>query len=297
MLTEPPAQSRIFECVPNVSVGRDHSLVAQFALACGPSLLDKHFDPDHDRSVFTLAALSIDPLQAAVRSLALAVAESVDLRQHGGVHPRIGALDVVPFVALSESDRDQAEAVEAARSFGDWIASTLHVPVFLYDQADRLGRTLPSVRAECFRGRSPDFGPNSPHRTLGAVAVGARRPLVALNCILNTGKLAVAQSIAHEIRERDGGLVGVRALGLYLEGRGVAQVSMNLVDLSQTGVTEVIEGVEVLAALNGVMIDEIELVGLIPQSERGRWSEAFQQRCGIGEDRTVEWCLSRQREH
>ncbi len=178
--------------MPNVSEGRDPEVLDALATACGVALLDLHVDADHHRSVFTLAG---DDTPEALRSLALAVAERVDLTRHAGVHPRLGALDVVPFVALDGHAR--ADAIDAARAFGAWAAETLAVPVFFYDDADVTARTLPVTRRDSFHARAPDVGPARPHPTLGAIAVGARAPLVAVNCELARDDLRLARAIAH----------------------------------------------------------------------------------------------------
>src|SRR5262249_27995209 len=160
------------------------------------------------------------------------------IEHHEGVHPRLGALDVLPFVSLSPTKAEREHAADAARSFARWWASAYDVPVFLYDDADPEGRDLPHARTHAFRTRMPDFGPEAPHAQLGASAVGARRPLVAINLMLVTRDADAARRVARAMRERDGGLPGVRALGFLLEGAGRAQVSLNLVDLDRTGVQE-----------------------------------------------------------
>ena len=177
----------MLECVANVSEGRDPAVLAALTNACGDALLDLHADADHNRSVFTLAGPGREDAAAAATGLAAAVAERVSLVGHAGVHPRLGALDVVPFVALEDSDAARAAAAVHARAFGIWWAERFAVPVFFYDDADAARRDLPSVRRDAFRARSPDCGPQEPHPRLGATAVGARRPLVAINCELATG--------------------------------------------------------------------------------------------------------------
>jgi glutamate formiminotransferase len=240
-------------------------------------------DRDHHRSVFTLAG---DDVAAAVRSLAGAVAAHVDLAAHEGVHPRLGALDVVPFVALAGSTGD--DAVAAARDFGAWIAEVSGVPVFFYDHADPRGRSLPETRRDAFATRRPDMGPAHPHPSLGAVAVGARDPLVAVNCELTRDDLALARRIAAQVRERDGGLAGVRALGLHLESVGRAQVSMNLVALERTGVQDACRAVDALARDAGDAVARVELVGLLPAAELARCDDEFLAWSDLGPDHTIE---------
>lgn len=276
----------MLECVPNVSEGRDGDTVESFARACGPALLDVHVDPDHHRSVLTLAAPSPAPVEEAVRALARAVADHLDLRGHDGVHPRLGALDVVPFVALD--DTPTAMAVTAAREFAAWVGTTLDLPAFVYGDADPDRRTLPQVRADAFTRRAPDFGPSEPHPRLGAVAIGARPPLVAVNVELASSELELAKTIARELRERDGGLPGVRALGFPVGSRGRVQVSMNLVDLDATGIEAACAEVRSRARAAGTSVARIELVGLVPEGEYERTSAAFRQWSGIGRDQTIE---------
>ena len=177
----------MLECVVNISEGRRPEVVAAVAAATGAALLDVHSDPDHNRSVLTLAGPPGDLVEAAL-ALARAAVERIDLPGHDGVHPRLGAVDVVPFVPLSADGPDGLEAAgDVARAWGAQVAADLGVPVFLYGAADPAGRTLPEARRTAFRGRRPDFGPGEPHPTAGAMAVGARPILVALNCELGAG--------------------------------------------------------------------------------------------------------------
>jgi glutamate formiminotransferase len=273
----------VLECVPNVSEGRDRARLDALSRACGDALLDRHDDVDHHRAVFTLAGRST---VAGVRALAHAVADHVDVRAHDGVHPRFGALDVVPFVALDDATRDEAR--KSARAFGAWIAAELAVPVFFYDAADDARRSLPDARRDAFRTRGPDVGPATPHPSMGAVAVGARAPLVAVNCELASDDVGVARAIARAVRERDGGLPGVRALGLALGSVARTQVSMNLVDLPRTGLEAACRAVERLAGDAGTSVVRVELVGLLPAAELARCSDEFREWSGIGPDRTIE---------
>jgi glutamate formiminotransferase len=273
----------VLECVPNVSEGRDRAVLDAISASCGRALLDRHVDADHHRSVFTLAG---DDVLGAVRSLARTVAGQVDVRRHVGVHPRFGALDVVPFVALAGSNR--RDAVHAARAFAAWAAEELALPVFLYDAADAEARSLPEARRDAFAVRAPDLGPREPHPRLGSVAVGAREPLVAVNCELASDDVAVARAIATLVRERDGGLPGVRALGLHLASIGRAQVSMNLVALDRSGVQDACRAVDALAHEHGTAVARVELVGLLPASELARCDDEFRAWSGLGPDDTIE---------
>jgi len=265
----------MLECVANVSEGRDLAVLRALAEHCGPALLDVHTDADHHRSVFTLAGPERCDAAPAARKLAAAVASHVSIARHVGVHPRIGALDVVPFVSLDGTEVERAQASEAARDFGRWWAESHAVPVFLYDEADPGRRDLPHIRRHAFKTRQPDFGPGAPHPTLGATAVGARRPLVAINLLLVTRDVAVARQIARDVRERDGGLRGVRALGFLLESERRPQVSLNLVELDRTGIEEACLAVRELARRAGTDVASVELVGLAPRASLDRCSDEF----------------------
>lgn len=270
----------------NVSEGRRHHVLDALAAACGPALLDLHVDPDHHRSVFTLAAADAGATEAAVRRLATVAAEDLSLEGHDGVHPRLGVVDVVPFVALGPTPPDIA--VAAARAFARWLGTTLHVPAFLYGAADPEGRTLPEVRRDAFTRRAPDAGPREPHPRLGATAVGARPPLVALNVELDRDDLPLARLVARAIRERDGGMAGVRALGLRLESRAHTQVSMNLVDLDATGVEPATTAVRHQLEAAGARVSRVELVGLVPAAALDGCSAKFLEWSGISSAQTIE---------
>jgi glutamate formiminotransferase len=265
----------VLECVANVSEGRNMDLLRTLAEACGPALIDVHADADHHRSVFTLAGPGPRDACEAVRALAAAVADGATLVGHEGEHPRFGVLDVVPFVALGGTNAERLQAADEARAFGKWWAEHHKVPVFLYDDADPEGRDLPHARTHAFKARQPDYGPPAPHPELGATAAGARRPLIAINCILVTRDVSVARRIARMLRERDGGLRGVRALGFYLPEAARAQVSMNLTDMDRTGVQDACLHVRDLAVELGSDVASIELVGLMPRRELDRCSDDF----------------------
>jgi glutamate formiminotransferase len=301
---KPIRSSPVLECVVNISEGRRPDVVQAIAAACGPALLDVHTDSDHHRSVLTLAGRP-DVVGEAALALARTAVGRIDLSGHAGVHPRLGAVDVVPFVPLPSAGppaRTDAGASglmvagEVARAWGQRAADELGVPVFLYGSADPEGRSLPEVRRGAFQERRPDFGPAEPHPTAGAMAVGARPILVALNCELAAGaggrdlgaELAVARTVARAVRERDGGLPGVRALGFDLASKGRAQVSMNLVDLAATGVETACEAVRREAHRQGRSITAVELVGLLPAAELERCSREFVDWSGLSPDQTIE---------
>jgi glutamate formiminotransferase len=277
----------------NVAEGRDRATLRALARECGAALLDVHTDADHHRTVFTLAGPGDADAIPAARALAIAVAARVVVTGNDGVHPRLGALDVVPFVGLGETDAERADAVRAAREFGAWWAETHDVPVFLYDDADPSGRDLPRTRREAFTTRSPDFGPNAPHPALGATAVGARRPLVAINVWLASDDLGIARRIAAAVRERDGGLPGVRALGLPVGAH--VQVSMNLVDLPRTGIETAVTAVRERARTESATVASVELVGLVPRRELNRCSAEFLRWAGLDGDLAVEDRIGRGR--
>lgn len=272
---------RWLECVPNVSEGRDPAVVDRLAgvLADTPgvALLDVHRDAVHHRAVFTCIG-EAQALQAGIVRLVGAAIESIDLRRHRGAHPRIGAVDVVPFVPVGASTMD--DAVAAARATAAAVAATHQVPVLLYEHAASAPhrRRLEHVRRGQFEGLPaklrhadwrPDAGPDEPHPTAGAIAMGARRLLVAWNINLATDRLEVATAVARAVRESSGGLPAVKAMGLALPQRDLVQVSMNLVDVDVTPMHVVYEAVEREAARYGVTIAESELIGLVPAEAVG----------------------------
>lgn len=267
----------ILECVPNFSEGRRREVVDTIASSvadAGGRVLDLHLDPDHHRSVLTFAGPPEAVAEAAFAAARRAV-ELIDLTRHRGQHPRLGALDVLPFVPLREIGME--EAVELTRRVGRRIGQELGLPVFLYEAAaTRPGRrNLADLRRPQFEGLrelvgrdpewTPDFGPNRLHPTAGAVAAGARKPLVAFNMDLETTEVSVARTIARKIRERDGGLPGIKALGLFLAERKCAQVSVNVCDFTRTGLLEVFRAAEREAVRLGTRIRAGEIVGLVPR--------------------------------
>jgi glutamate formiminotransferase len=281
----------VLECVVNVSEGRDLEKLRTLAAAAGGSLVDVHFDIDHHRSVFTLAGPGNLGSVEAARALAVAVAHDVTITDHAGEHPRFGALDVVPFVALGGTRAEREQAADEARTFGQWWAETFEVPVFLYDDASPQHRDLPHARTHGFRSRKPDFGPSEPHPLLGATAVGARKPLIAVNCVLISREVSDARRIARTMREAAGppnGLPGVRALGFFLNDIQRAQVSMNLVDLDRTGLQDACIHVRELAKKLGTDVAKVELVGLLPRRELDRCTDDFLEWSGIDAEDTIE---------
>lgn len=265
------------ECVPNVSEGRRPEVVARLAAAVtsapGVRLLDIHSDPDHNRSVLTLAGEPGD-LRAGLLALYEAALSEIDLTRHQGVHPRVGAVDVVPFVPLGDTPMEAA--VAAAEELAAEVADRFGLPVFLYERAARKPgrRLLADVRRGGFEGlparfadpeQTPDFGPARVHSTGGATVIGARFFLIAFNAVLDTPDVSVARAVARKVRESGGGLPAVRALGVFLASRGLAQVSMNLVDYRQTSVWSALKRVRQEAAALGARVVETELIGLMPE--------------------------------
>lgn len=265
--------SALFEAVPNFSEGRDEKkigrIVESVASIPGVRVLDLHSDADHNRSVITFAGEEGPLLEASI-ALAETCAKEIDLSTQIGVHPRMGSLDVLPFVPLKNATMDGA--AELARRAGEGIGS-LGFAVYLYEHAASYShrRNLSEVRRGGFEGVSarledplwkPDFGSSSFDPRLGAVAVGARKFLVAFNAFLDTADVEIAKSVAAKIRGRDGGLPGLKALGLEVGGQ--AQVSMNLTDIEKTSLPEALEAVRAEAAERGASVEWTELVGLMP---------------------------------
>ena len=262
----------MLECVINISEGRDLEVIDRIARTAGEDLLDVHTDPDHNRSVLTVVGT------VAPRAIARATIEHLDLRTHAGVHPRIGVLDVVPFVPLEGSTF--AEAMVARDEFARWIADELAVPSFLYGPE----RTLPDVRRGAFTTLAPDVGPTHPHPTAGAVAVGARQLMLAWNLWLAEPDLALARSIASAVRAP-----GVRALGLQVGDE--VQVSMNLIDPLVVGPSQVYDRVAGLAEVR-----RAELVGLIPRVLFDSVDADRRAQLDLTADRTIEQRLADRRD-
>ncbi len=267
--------SRILLCAANVSEGRDAETVEAVAEAVRAHpdvvLLDYSSDPDHHRSVFSFAGPPAAVLGAA-RALATAAFERIDMARHRGEHPRLGAVDVVPFVPVRGISLE--EAVETARAFGRFVGER-GIPVYYYEAAARRAerRSLPSLRVGQYEGLAerlrdpewaPDEGPARFDARAGAVVTGAREPLLAFNVNLRTEDLRVAERIARAVRHADGGFRYVRAIGVALRTRGMVQVSMNLVRPTDTPPGRVLDAVRVEAARYGVAVAETELIGPVP---------------------------------
>ncbi|HEX7085150.1 MAG TPA: glutamate formimidoyltransferase [Vicinamibacterales bacterium] len=290
----------LIACVVNISEGRDRAVVDAIAAAAtavpGVQLLDRSSDPSHHRSVLTLAG-DRTPLRAAVLALVGETVARIDLRVHRGAHPRIGAADVVPFVPIGETA--MSECVALAHEVGREVAARFGVPVYFYEEAALSPgrRRLETIRRGGFEGLAarmalpewaPDAGPREPHPTAGATVVGARQPLIAYNINLATDRVDVAQKIARAVRASSGGLRDVKAIGLLLEHRGIAQVSMNLTNHTRTPIPRVFELVKREAARYGVAVLESEIIGLVPQAALFAAAEYYLQIAGFTPDCVLE---------
>jgi glutamate formiminotransferase len=276
----------LIECIPNFSEGRRPDVIEQIAGAVrsvgGVSLLDVQSDPTHNRCVVTFVGHESPIAEAAFRAIKKAT-ELIDLNGHDGAHPRFGATDVVPFVPLRSEDAPAC--VETAHLLAKRVADELHIPAFLYEDAARIPEheNLAVIRGKGFEemrevigsepAKTPDEGEARVHATAGAVAIGARFPLIAFNVNLDSKDLDLAKRIAVEIRERDGGMQCVKAIGLQLED-GAVQVSMNLTDFRVTSMADVVAAIGERAGAAGVPIRESEIVGLLPQDALVRLAQA-----------------------
>jgi glutamate formiminotransferase / 5-formyltetrahydrofolate cyclo-ligase len=294
----------IIESIPNISEGRRPEVVREIveavkAASDGVSVLDVSSDPAHNRSVLTLAG-DAGALGAAILVLFEKTLAAVDLTHHQGEHPRLGAVDVVPFVPIEGVS--MADCVTLARDVGAEVARRFELPVYLYEEAsaDPARRNLEDIRRGEFEGLvarmaqpgwAPDFGPAVPHPTAGATVIGARMPLIAYNINLATDRLDVARRIAAAVRYSSGGLRFVKAMGVMLPERGIVQVSMNLTNFEKTPVPRVFEFVKREAARYGVSVLASEIVGLVPQAALMAAAEYYLQLEGFGARHVLETCL------
>ncbi len=265
---------KIVECVPNFSEGRDHNVINAIFEAArqvkgkgqGVKVFELESNKDHNRCLFTIVGEPEDVLASVFESIKVAT-KLINMEKHGGEHPRIGATDVVPFVPVSGISME--ECVELAKKLGKMVGEELEIPVFLYEEAatNPENRNLADVRKGEYEGlkvnmNKPDFGPSKMHPTAGAIVIGARKYLVAFNVNLDTQDIEIAKKIARAVREKDGGLPGVKALGFKVDG--FAQVSMNLVDFEKTNFDAAFNAVEKLTDEIGVKIINSEIYGMIP---------------------------------
>jgi glutamate formiminotransferase len=267
--------ARLVECVPNISEGRRpeviEAIVSAVRAVAGVKVLNVQSDPSHNRTVLTFAG-DAEPVAQAVLAMTRQAVVLIDMNQHRGEHPRLGAVDVVPFVPIGDTTMD--ECVALARRLGEQVWAELKVPVYYCAQAAASSHRvrLPDIRKGEYEGLAgkmslpewaPDVGEPRPHPTAGAVVVGARRPLIAYNINLHTTDVSIAKSIAKAIRESGGGLVNVQAMGVAAAS-GLAQVSINVLDHARTPLPRIFELVRAEADRFGVAVAESEVVGLVP---------------------------------
>ena len=288
------------ECVPNISEGRRRDVINALAdtLRAVPGLrvLDVQSDAAHNRSVFTLAGTA-DAMKAGLPKLFEGALAAIDLRTHKGEHPRLGAVDVVPFIPIEGVTMDACVAL--AKAIAADVAARFALPVYLYEDASAnpARKNLEDIRRGEFEGLAakmaqpawaPDFGPATPHATAGATVIGARMPLIAYNINLATDRLDVAKKIAAAIRMSSGGLRFVKAMGIPLTDRGIVQVSMNLTNYEKTPIYRVFDLVKREAARYGVQVLESEIVGLIPSAALTQTAEYFLQLEGFSSGQILE---------
>lgn len=270
--------NQIIECVPNFSEGRDiekiEKIVDSFRGKQGVKLLDYSNDQDHNRCVVTVVG-EREPLKAAVIEAIGKAVELIDLTKHEGQHPRMGAVDVVPFIPIRNASME--DCIALSKEVGEEVAKLYNLPVFLYEKSASAPHreNLAAIRKGEFEGMEekihepqwhPDFGPEQRHPTAGTVAVGARMPLVAFNINLNTNRLDIATAIGKRIRHMNGGFRFVKAMGVELSDRGIVQVSINMTDYTRTALYRVFETVKFEAARWGVTIAGSEIIGLVPMA-------------------------------
>ena len=290
----------VIECVPNISEGRRTNVIeaVRAALRAVPGLrvLDVQSDASHNRSVFTLAG-DADAMKAGIPKLFESALAAIDLRTHQGEHPRLGAVDVVPFIPIEGVT--MAACVELAKAVAADVAARFSLPVYLYEDASSnpARKNLEDIRRGEFEGLAakmtepawvPDYGPATPHQTAGATVIGARMPLIAYNINLATSRLDVAKNIASAIRMSSGGLRYVKAMGIALEDRGIVQVSMNLTNYEKTPIFRVFDLVKREAARYGVTVLESEIVGLVPAAALMQTAEYFLQLEGFTPGQVLE---------
>ena len=292
----------LIECIPNISEGRRSDVLDACAAAIrstGARLLDVKPDAAHNRTVYTFAG-EADAVRAGVLALFESALRAIDLRQHSGEHPRIGAVDVVPFVPIEGAV--MSDCIELAKRVAQDVSARHHLPVFLYEEAasSPARRNLEDIRRGEFEGLTaklqqpdwrPDFGPAAPHPSAGASVIGARMPLIAYNINLATNRLDVARRIAAAVRHSSGGLRFVKAMGVELQDRGIVQVSMNLTNFEKTPMFRVFELVKREAERYGVAILESEIIGLIPQAALTQSAAWFLQVSDFSDKQVLENAL------
>lgn len=270
------SMKKILECVPNFSEGRDlkkiEKIIEPFRGKDGVKLLDYQNDEDHNRSVVTVVG-EPQPLKTAViESMGVAI-DVIDMRTHKGQHPRMGAIDVVPFIPVKEMTMD--EAIEVSKAIAQKVADTYNLPIFLYEKSATKPerQNLAAIRKGQFEGMpekikqpqwAPDYGSAQIHPTAGVTAIGARMPLVAFNVNLNTSHIEIANQIAKKVRHINGGLRYCKGIGIELKDRGIVQVSLNMTDYTKTALYRVFELIRIEAQRYGVNVIDSEIIGLVP---------------------------------
>lgn len=296
----------MFQCAPNLSEGRDPALTEQVRATLGDlpgvALGDLSTDPDHNRMVVSLLGSAAGLREAVLRLFALAET-ALDLSRHQGVHPRIGAVDVVPFVPLAGTSAEAADQLAVA--VAEEVATRFNLPVLLYELSARSDewRCLPDIRrggleglAERLAVTPPDFGPSQLHPRLGATVIGARKPLVAFNIWLDSNDLVLARDIARSVRFSSGGLEGVRALGLPLHSQDRVQVSINLTNPESVDLLEIFQRVQELARIRGVEVHSSELIGMAPASSFVKVARHALKAPNLQPGQLLEWnCLHQAR--
>jgi glutamate formiminotransferase len=267
---------KILECVPNFSEGRDlkkiEKIIEPFRGRDGVKLLDYQNDEDHNRSVVTVVGEPQRLETAVIESMGVAI-DVIDMRAHTGQHPRMGAIDVVPFIPVKDITMD--EAIEVSRAIAQKVADTYNLPIFLYEKSAKKTerQNLAVIRKGQFEGMpekikqpqwAPDYGPAQIHPTAGVTAIGARMPLVAFNVNLNTRHIDIANQIAKKVRHISGGLRYCKGIGIELKDRGIVQVSLNMTDYTQTALYRVFELIRIEAQRYGVNVIGSEIIGLVP---------------------------------
>jgi len=279
----------VYECVINVSQGRDEKLLDELATKFKSCLLDIHRDHDHHRSVLTFAHKQLEPLAKTIREFSSFALMHSTYKDHQGVHPNYGFIDVVPFVSYDENSRfPNSETIQAARDYGVWINETYDIAVSFYDHASPEKTSLPQLRknlkSDLTKSDILSIKQSAEH---GVICVGARQPLIAINVNLFSDDINVAKKIASDVRESSGGIKNVRALSFTLDSQNKTQVSMNIIDAQETNAGEVALKVREHARSHNIESD-VELVGLVPSFQFEKWSEEFLLWSQLDADITVE---------